>query len=113
LSYQRTAVRDTELGGQRVQAGDRVGLFLLPANRDPAVFTDPERFDIRRDPNPHISFGRGPHFCLGATLARVELDVTLAAIADLMPDLAQLGEPRPIRSTIVNGIAELPMRYRP
>jgi cholest-4-en-3-one 26-monooxygenase len=113
LSYQRTAVRDTELGGQRVQAGDRVGLFLLPANRDPAVFTDPDRFDIRRAPNPHISFGRGPHFCLGATLARVELDVTLAAIADLMPDLAQLGEPRPIRSTIVNGIAELPMRYRP
>lgn len=113
LSYQRTAMHDTELGGQRIAAGDRVGVFLWPANRDPAVFADPGRFDIRRDPNPHVGFGgRGPHFCLGASLARVEIDVTLAAIADLMPNLEQLGPPRPLYSTIVNSMTELPMRYR-
>ncbi|HVQ96468.1 MAG TPA: cytochrome P450 [Mycobacteriales bacterium] len=112
LSYQRTAVVDAELGGQPISAGERVGVFLRPANRDPAVFTDPDRFDIRRDPNPHVSFGRGPHFCLGATLARVELDVTLAAVADLMPDLELAAEPRWLNSTIVNGVAGLPMRYR-
>jgi cholest-4-en-3-one 26-monooxygenase len=113
LSYQRTAKRDTELGGRRIRAGERVGVFLQPANRDPAVFTDPDQFDIGRDPNPHVSFGgRGPHFCLGASLARLEIGVMFDAIADIMPGLEQLGEPRRMPSTVVNSITELPMRYR-
>jgi cholest-4-en-3-one 26-monooxygenase len=113
LSYQRTATRDTELGGQSIRAGERVGVFLLPANRDPAVFADPDRFDIGRDPNPHVSFGgRGPHFCLGASLARLEIAVTFDAIADLMPRPELLGKPRLLDSTVINSITELPMRYR-
>jgi cholest-4-en-3-one 26-monooxygenase len=113
LSFQRTATHDTELGGQPIRAGDRVGVFLLPANRDPAVFTDPDRFDIGRDPNPHVAFGgRGPHFCLGASLARLEIAVTFDAIADIMPRLERLGEPRTMQSIIINSITELPMRYR-
>lgn len=113
LSYQRTTTRDTELGGRSIRAGDRVGVFLRPANHDPAVFGDPDQFDIGRDPNPHVSFGgRGPHFCLGASLARMEVTAMFNAIADLMPRLEQLGEPQWMSSTVVNSITELPMRYR-
>jgi cholest-4-en-3-one 26-monooxygenase len=113
LSYQRTATRNTELGGQLVRAGDRVGVFLWPANRDPAVFADPDRFDIGRDPNPHVTFGgRGAHFCLGASLARLEIMVIFDALADIMPRLEQLAEPTRMESTVINSIVELPMRYR-
>jgi cholest-4-en-3-one 26-monooxygenase len=73
--------RDTELGGQQLRAGDRIGMFYPSANRDEKVFDDPFRFDIRRNPNPHISFGGGgPHFCLGASLARSEIQVMIGAL---------------------------------
>ena len=74
ICFARTVTRDVELGGQQLRAGDRVGLFYPSANRDDTVFTDPNRFDIRRSPNPHVAFGGGgPHFCLGASLARKEI----------------------------------------
>jgi len=73
--------RDIELGGQQLHAGDRVGLFYPSANRDENVFVDPFRFDIRRSPNPHLAFGGGgPHFCLGANLARAEIQVMIGAL---------------------------------
>ncbi|WP_143676253.1 cytochrome P450, partial [Streptomyces milbemycinicus] len=83
MSFQRTATQDTELGGQRIAAGQRVGIFYSSANHDPEVFDRPEDFDITRDPNPHLGFGGGgPHFCLGKSLAELEIRLIFNAIAD-------------------------------
>ncbi|GGT11393.1 MULTISPECIES: cytochrome P450 [Streptomyces] len=109
VSFQRTATRDTELGGQKIRAGDRVGLFYASANHDPEVFTDPDTFDITRDPNPHLGFGGGgPHFCLGKSLAVMEIDLIFNAVADHLPDLRLTGPaPRRLRAAWLNGIKEL------
>ncbi|MFE0425025.1 cytochrome P450 [Streptomyces sp. NPDC058953] len=108
VSFQRTATQDTELGGQRIRKGDRVGLFYSSANNDPEVFDDPGAFDITRDPNPHLGFGGGgPHFCLGKSLAVMEIDLIFNAIADALPDLRLAGEPRRLRSAWLNGVKEL------
>ncbi len=81
ICFARTVTRDIELGGQHLRAGDRVGLFYPSANRDEKVFPDPAKFDIRRSPNPHLGFGGGgPHFCLGASLARTEIQVMIGAL---------------------------------
>ncbi|MFD3514044.1 cytochrome P450 [Streptomyces sp. NPDC058657] len=108
VSFQRTATQDVELGGQRIRKGDRVGMFYSSANHDPEVFTEPEKFDITRDPNPHLGFGGGgPHFCLGKSLAVLEIDLIFNALADALPDLRLSGEPRRLRSAWLNGIKEL------
>ncbi|QNS06504.1 cytochrome P450 [Streptomyces xanthii] len=108
VSFQRTATQDTELGGQKIKAGDRVGLFYSSANHDPEVFTDPDTFDIKRDPNPHLGFGGGgPHFCLGKSLAVLEIDLIFNAIADAMPNLRLTGDPRRLRAAWLNGVKEL------
>jgi cholest-4-en-3-one 26-monooxygenase len=110
--FQRTALSDTTLGGQQIKAGQRVGLFYRSANFDEGVFDHPERFDIRRSPNPHLGFGgSGAHFCLGANLARLEIDLIFNAIADHMPDIHQAGEPERLRSGWLNGIKKLPVSY--
>jgi cholest-4-en-3-one 26-monooxygenase len=110
--FQRTALSDTKLGGQQVKAGQRVGLFYRSANFDEDVFDHPERFDIQRSPNPHLGFGgSGAHFCLGANLARLEIDLIFNAIADHMPDIRQAGEPERLRSGWLNGIKKLPVSY--
>ncbi|MFI9748007.1 cytochrome P450 [Streptomyces sp. NPDC052494] len=111
VSFQRTATQDTEIGGQKIRAGDRVGIFYSSANNDPEVFTDPERFDITRDPNPHLGFGGGgPHFCLGKSLAIKEIDLIFNAVADVLPDLTLVGEPRRLRAAWLNGVKELRVR---
>ena len=98
-SFQRTARYDTELGGQQIKRGQRVGLFYRSANFDEEVFDQPERFDITRDPNPHLGFGgSGAHFCLGASLARLEIELIFDAIADGMPGIAPDGAPERLRS---------------
>ncbi|WP_455356118.1 cytochrome P450 [Streptomyces sp. SYSU K217416] len=108
VSFQRTATQDTELGGQKIRAGDRVGMFYSSANHDPEVFEDPGRFDVTRDPNPHLGFGGGgPHFCLGKSLAVLEIDLIFNAIADALPDLRLTGDPRRLRSAWLNGVKEL------
>ncbi|MEV6673447.1 cytochrome P450 [Streptomyces sp. NPDC051162] len=112
VSFQRTATRDTELGGAKIKAGQRVGIFYASANNDPEVFERPEVFDITRDPNPHLGFGGGgPHFCLGKSLAALEIDLIFNAIADTLPDIRLAGEPRRLRSAWLNGIKELRVRY--
>ncbi|MGA5064511.1 cytochrome P450 [Streptomyces exfoliatus] len=111
VSFQRTATQDTELGGQKIAKGDRIGLFYSSANNDPEVFTDPERFDITRDPNPHLGFGGGgPHFCLGKALAIKEIELIFNAVADALPDLTLAGEPRRLRAAWLNGVKELRVR---
>ncbi|MFI7315564.1 cytochrome P450 [Streptomyces venezuelae] len=108
VSFQRTATQDTELGGAWIRKGDRVGIFYSSANHDPDVFESPEEFDIGRDPNPHLGFGGGgPHFCLGKSLAVLEINLIFNAIADTMPGLRLTGDPRRLRSAWLNGVKEL------
>jgi cholest-4-en-3-one 26-monooxygenase len=112
MSFQRTATADTELGGVEIKKGQRVGMFYSSANFDTDVFTDPYRFDITRDPNPHLGFGgTGAHYCLGANLAKVEIDLIFNAIADHMPDIRAEADPRRLRSGWLNGIKELRVSY--
>ena|SRR6266487_1055819 len=111
--FQRTAKVDTTLGGQQIKAGQRLGLFYRSANFDEEVFDHPERFDISRSPNPHLGFGgTGAHYCIGASLARLEIDLIFTAIADAMPGIAQAGPAQRLRSGWLNGIKHLPVSYR-
>jgi cytochrome P450 len=106
----RTVTRDTELSGQPLRAGEKVLLFYGSANRDEDVFDDPDRFDVRRDPNPHVGFGGpGPHFCLGAHLARREIALCFCEVFRQLPPLELTGAPVPLRSSFVNGIKHLPV----
>jgi len=110
----RTLTRDHELSGHRFREGDKVILYYGSANRDEAVFDDPDRFDVRRTPNPHVGFGGpGPHFCLGAHLARRELAVMLRELYTRIPDLDLAGEPVQLRSSFINGIKSLPVSFTP
>ena len=110
--FQRTALSDTSVGGVAVSAGQRVGLCYSAANHDPSVFENPYTFDIGRDPNPHLGFGGGgPHYCLGANLAKMEINLMFNAIAEHMPDIRPNGPARRLRSGWLNGIKELPVRY--
>ncbi|RAY13461.1 cytochrome P450 [Actinomadura craniellae] len=112
--FRRTAMQDTELGGQEIAAGDKVVVFYGSANRDGEVFTDPDTFDVGRDPNPHIGFGGGgPHFCLGAHLARLELTVLFQTLLDTMSTIKLTGNVRRLRSSFINGIKEMPVRLEP
>ena len=110
--FRRTATRDTVLRGQAIKAGDRLALYYGAANRDPEVFADPERFDIRRTPNPHLSFGFGEHFCLGAALARLEARVFFEELFAAFPHIELAGEPRHQRSNLNNALKALPVRLQ-
>lgn len=108
VSFQRTATQDTALGDVTIKKGDRVGIFYSSANNDPEVFDEPEQFDISRDPNPHLGFGGGgPHFCLGKSLAVLEINLIFNAVADALPDLRLVSDPRRLRSAWLNGVKEL------
>ena len=110
ISFLRTATEDFDLSGTTIRAGQAVCVFYPSANRDDAVFEDPYRFDITRDPNPHITFGYGAHFCLGTNLAKAELRSALKALIPLLLSLEVAGEPRRIANTHVSGYAHLPVR---
>ncbi|QRP43964.1 cytochrome P450 [Amycolatopsis sp. FDAARGOS 1241] len=112
VAFQRTATRDTELGAALIRKGDRVGMFYSAANFDPEVFDDPGRFDVFREDNPHVGFGgTGSHYCLGANLARLEIDLIFNAIADVMPGITEAAPPQRLRSSWLNGIKHYQVRY--
>ena len=111
LFMRRTLTRDYAMNGQDYRAGDKVVLFYYSADRDEAVFADPDRFDITRSPNPHVGFGAaGPHYCLGAHLARRELKVMLRELLTRVPDITA-GEPDRLLSSFINGIKRLPCQF--
>ncbi|MDT5324033.1 MAG: cholest-4-en-3-one 26-monooxygenase [Mycobacterium sp.] len=111
-SFQRTALEDTELDGVPIKKGERVVIFYRSANFDEDVFDDPYTFDIMRDPNPHVGFGgTGAHYCIGANLARMTIDLIFNAIADAMPDLMPLAKPERLRSGWLNGIKHWQVDY--
>ena len=105
----RTVTRDVELRGRKLRRGDRLVLLYPSANRDASVFRDPQRFDVERAPNEHIAFGYGAHFCLGASLARLELRVMFEEILDRLPELRLVSDtPPPLRaSNFISGIEEM------
>jgi len=111
LFMRRTVTRDYTMNGQDYREGDKAVLYYYSGNRDEAVFSDPERFDITRAPNPHVGFGApGPHFCLGAHLARRELTVMLRELLTRVPDITA-GEPDRLLSSFINGIKRLPCQF--
>ncbi|WP_406280421.1 cytochrome P450 [Embleya sp. NBC_00896] len=109
----RTAARDTELAGHEVRSGDPVALWLPAGNRDEAVFTDPERFDVTRDPNPHLAFATGTHFCLGAALATTELTVMFDEIVRRVATAEPAGPVRRMRSSLIRGFESAPVALTP
>jgi cholest-4-en-3-one 26-monooxygenase len=114
MNFRRTAMVDTELSGTRIAAGDKVVFFHASANRDEDIFTDPDRFDVGRDSNPHIAFGGGgPHFCLGTNLARMEIRVMFEHLLDRMPDIRQDGEVQRLQSQFINGVKHIPVAFSP
>ena len=113
ISFQRTAVVDTLVGDVQVKAGQRIVMLYSSANYDDSVIPDPHTFDITRDPNPHLGFGGGgPHYCLGANLAKMEINLMFDTLAELAPGMAADGDMRRLRSAWINGIKALPVRYR-
>jgi cytochrome P450 len=115
IHFRRTVTTDgVRLGDHEFTAGDKVVLWYNSANRDEAVFAEPDRFDVKRDPNPHVGFGGpGPHFCLGAHLARREVGVMFRHLLTRLPDIRSTAEPDRLRSNFVNGIKHLPCEWTP
>jgi cholest-4-en-3-one 26-monooxygenase len=114
MNFRRTAMCDVTLSGTRIRAGDKVVFFHASANRDEDVFSEPDTFDVARDPNPHVAFGGGgPHFCLGANLARMEIRVMFEHLLDRLPDIRQNGELQRLQSQFINGVKHLPVAFTP
>jgi cytochrome P450 len=112
--FRRTAAPDTELAGTSIGAGDKVTTWFVSGNRDETVFDDPDRFDISRDPNPHMSFGPGGvHHCMGAHLARLEIGIAFDVLLDRVDEIELTAQPERLRSNFFNGIKRMPVRVRP
>ena len=112
IQFCRTAARDTELRGVKIRAGEAACLFYPSANRDEEVFPDGDRFRVERDPNPHLGFGIGEHFCMGAHLARLELEVVFGQLVSRLEEVELVGPVRRLRSSFVGGVKSMPIRYR-
>lgn len=109
----RTATRDIEMRGQRIKAGDKVSMWWASANRDESVFADPYVLDIERNPNPHLAFGRGVHFCLGASLARMEMRVMFDVLLDRVQSVTLTGPIEYVRSNKHSGVRHMPVTIQP
>jgi cytochrome P450 len=114
IHFRRTAARDTELSGTRIREGDKVTIWYNSANRDETVFENAYTFDVRREPNEHVGFGGGgPHFCLGANLARREMQVMFRELLHRLPDIHITGEPEMLLSGFIHGIKRMPCEFTP
>ena len=114
MHFRRTALEDTEIRGTPIKQGDKVVIWYMSANRDEEMFENPDVFDVGRTPNEHIGFGGGgPHFCLGANLARLEIKVIFEEVLKRLPDMELAGPVRRLRSNFINGVKEMPVRYTP
>jgi cytochrome P450 len=114
IHFRRTATQDTVLSGQKIREGEKVVLWYNSGNRDESVWSDPFRFDVGRDPNPHVGFGGpGPHFCLGAHLARREITVMFREILRRLPDLRVTGQPDRLASFFIHGIKHMTCEFTP
>jgi cytochrome P450 len=112
IYMRRSALRDTVLAGREIAAGDKVVMYYGSANRDAAAFADPDRFDVSRSPNEHVAFGGGgPHFCLGAHVARVEIDVMFRQILTRLPDMEPAGPVEWLPSNFISGPKHIPVRF--
>jgi len=112
IHFRRLATRDVEVGGQEIKAGEKVVMFYNSANRDEDAFAEPYRFDVTRTPNEHVGFGAGgPHFCLGANLARREISVMFDELLHRLPHIKVSGEPAMLQSNFIHGIKRMPCRW--
>jgi cholest-4-en-3-one 26-monooxygenase len=112
-AFRRTATQDTDIRGVSIQENDKLVMWYPSVNRDEAVFQNPDRFDITRHPNEHLSFGVGEHFCLGANLARMELQMVFDGLMKRMPDIQLAADPRRLRSNFINGVKEMQVQFSP
>jgi cytochrome P450 len=113
MYFRRTVTEDTELRGQRIREGDKVTVWYGSANRDEEMFPNADRFDIGRTPNEHLAFGIGHHFCLGANLARLEIQIMFEEILRRLPDIQLAGKVERLRSNFIHGIKRMPVRFTP
>jgi cytochrome P450 len=114
VHFRRTAMEDTVVRDQPIAAGDKLMVFYGSGNRDEDVFVEPDRFDVGRDPNPHMAFGGGgPHLCLGLHVARIEIAVMLRELLTRLPDLAPAAEPEPLASNFITGVRTMPVAFTP
>jgi cholest-4-en-3-one 26-monooxygenase len=111
--FRRTATAATTIRGVEIRENDKLVMWYPSANRDEDVFPNPDVFDVRRSPNEHLGFGIGEHFCLGANLARLELQVIIRGLVRRLPDLALAAAPRRLRSNFINGVKEMRVRFTP
>jgi cytochrome P450 len=112
MVFRRTATIDTQIASVRVRAGDKVVVSFASANRDETVFADPDGFHPARQPNPHLTFGHGPHFCLGAHLARVQMKALFSELLTRTSTIEYAGQPAYLRSTFQRGVKHLPIRWQ-
>jgi cholest-4-en-3-one 26-monooxygenase len=112
-TFRRTATADTEMRGQLIREHDKLLLWYPSANRDEDVFDEPDTFNVRRSPNEHVAFGFGEHYCLGANLARLELQEIFRGIVSRLHDMEMTAPPRRLRSCFINGVKEMQVRFRP
>ncbi|TMA53945.1 MAG: cytochrome P450 [Deltaproteobacteria bacterium] len=113
MYFRRTATHDTEIRGQKIHEGEKVTLWYISANRDEEIFPHPDRFDVGRNPNDHLAFGIGHHFCLGANLARLEIQIMFEELLRRLPDIELAGPVARLRSNFINGIKSMPVRFTP
>jgi len=114
MYFRRNVTKETVIRGQKIQAGEKVSIWYISANRDEDIFADPFTFDIRRTPNQHVAFGGGgPHFCLGASLARLEMNIMFDELLKRVETIEATGPVKRLRSNFINGLKHLPVRLTP